>query len=81
MQYTLEQKAHEHTNDYSVLESVYRDRTGGELVVDPYMSVRYPVANLTLSASVVIPAWNARDTLEKCLIAIEQSTFNCKYQG
>ena len=33
-----------------------------------------------LSASVVIPAWNAGDTLEQCLIAIEQSTFNRKYQ-
>ena len=80
MQYTLEQKAQKHTNDYSALESVYRNKTGGELVIDPYMSVRCPVANLTLSASIVIPAWNARGTLEQCLIAIEQSTFNRKYQ-
>ncbi|MGZ3616697.1 MAG: glycosyltransferase [Ktedonobacteraceae bacterium] len=27
-----------------------------------------------------MPAWNATDTLKQCLIAIEQSTFNCKYQ-
>src|SRR5947209_4504962 len=79
MQYTLEQQTQNHSNDYSALESVYRDVTGGELVIDPYMSVRCPIANLTLSASVVIPAWNARGTLEQCLIAIEQSSFNRKY--
>jgi predicted O-methyltransferase YrrM len=31
---------------------------------------------ITLTASVVIPAWNAQGTLAQCLIAIEQSSFN-----
>jgi cellulose synthase/poly-beta-1,6-N-acetylglucosamine synthase-like glycosyltransferase len=79
MQYTLEQQAQNHSNDYSALEPVYRDVTGGELVIDPYMSVHCPIANLMLSASVIIPTWNARGTLEQCLIAIEQSSFNRKY--
>ena len=79
MQHTLEQQAQNHSNDYSSLELIYRDVTGGELVRDPYMSIRDPVTNLTLSASVIIPAWNARGTLEQCLTAIEQSSFNCRY--
>ncbi|HZT99916.1 MAG TPA: glycosyltransferase [Ktedonobacteraceae bacterium] len=33
-----------------------------------------------LTASVVIPAWNALGMLAQCLIAIEQSSFNRKYQ-
>ena len=34
---------------------------------------------LTTSASVVIPAWDACETLEQCLIAIGQSSYNRKY--
>ena len=49
-------------------------------MLDPYRSAFNTGPELTLSASIVIPAWNARDTLEQCLIAIEQSTFNRKYQ-
>ena len=79
MEQTLQQRAHAHNNDYSALEAIYHRITGGELVRDPYASARHPVPNLTLSASVVIPAWNARGTLEQCLIAIEQSSFNRKY--
>jgi tetratricopeptide (TPR) repeat protein/glycosyltransferase involved in cell wall biosynthesis len=76
---TLEQLARAHDNEYSALESVYRRTTGGELVSDPYQSVHHSVPDMTLSASVVIPAWNARDTLAQCLIAIEQSSFNRKF--
>jgi len=78
-QQILEQQACAHNNDYTNLEAVYRRVTGSELVCAPYESVRHPVSNLTLSASFVIPAWNARDTLEQCLVAIEQSSFNRKY--
>jgi hypothetical protein len=76
---TLEQQAYAHNNDYSALEAIYHCATGSELVRDPFTSVCHPVPDLTLSASIVIPAWNARGTLEQCLIAIEQSSFNCKY--
>jgi len=81
MEQTLEQCANAHDNDYSHLEMIYHRATGGELVRDPYMSVQHPAPNPTLSASVIIPAWNARSTLEQCLIAIEQSSFNRKYPG
>src|SRR6266702_3680822 len=76
----LESQSQQHNNDYTALEALYRAATGGELVLDPYRSVFNTSPDLTLSASVVIPAWNARDTLEQCLIATEQSTFNRKYQ-
>jgi glycosyltransferase involved in cell wall biosynthesis len=79
MNQTLEQQAHTHNNDYSHLEAIYRQTTGGELVRDPYASMHYTGPDVTLSASIVIPAWNAYDTLEQCLIAIEQSSFNRKY--
>src|SRR5947209_9840331 len=80
MAQTLEQQSQQHNNDYTHLEAVYREATGSELVLDPYRSAFNTGSELTLSASVVIPAWNASDTLEQCLIAIEQSTFNRKYQ-
>ncbi len=76
---TFEEQAHGRDNDYSALEAIYRRATGGELVRDPYESVRHAGPPLTLSASVVIPAWNARDTLQQCLIAIEHSSFDRKY--
>lgn len=67
------------SNDYSSLEEIYRARTGSELVQDPYASVYAASSGLTLSASVIIPAFNSRSTLELCLLAIEQSTFNRQY--
>jgi hypothetical protein len=48
--------------------------------MDPYSSVRQDVP-ITLSASVVIPAWNAAGTLAQCLITIEQSSFNRKHNA
>src|SRR4051812_37376563 len=79
MEQTLEQQAAARDNDYQAWEAVYQRVTGGALVDDPYGSARHPAPQLTLSASVVIPAWNARETLEQCLIAIEQSSFNRAY--
>src|SRR6266581_1793592 len=77
---TLESQSQQHNNNYTALEALYRASTGSELVLDPYRSAFNTGPQLTLSASVVIPAWNARETLEQCLIAIEQSSFNRKYQ-
>jgi glycosyltransferase involved in cell wall biosynthesis len=76
---TLYDIIRERSNDYSPLENIYHSVTGGELVCNPLTSARYGPDEITLSASVVIPAWNARDTIEQCLIAIEQSSFNRRY--
>jgi hypothetical protein len=81
MEQTLAQQAYARNNDYSHLEVIYHQATGDELVRDPYGSVRHPMSHLALSASVIIPVWNEQATIEKFLIAIEQSTFNRKYPG
>ena len=81
MQQTLEQQAFSRSNDYGHLEAAYHHITGGELVRAPYESVRHTVPELTLSASVIVPARNERATVEKCLISIEQSTFNRTHPG
>jgi glycosyltransferase involved in cell wall biosynthesis len=78
---TLQHYLETTSNDYSALEETYRTQTGSELVQDPYASVRKPIANLNLSASVIIPAFNSRSTLEQCLRAIELNSFNRKYPG
>ncbi len=80
MPHTLESQSQQHNNNYTALEATYHEATSSDLVLDPYRSVFNSGPELTLSASVVIPAWNASDTLEQCLIAIEQSTFNRKHQ-
>lgn len=72
----LSQQLYARNNDYSHLEAAYHPATGSELVRDPYRSVHHPVPELTLSASVIIPAHNERPTIEKWLISIGQSSFN-----
>jgi glycosyltransferase involved in cell wall biosynthesis/tetratricopeptide (TPR) repeat protein len=79
MAFTLESLAAARDNDYGALSEAYRLRTGAELAGDPFESARCTGPPLTMSASVVIPAWNARDTLASCLVAIEQSSFNARY--
>lgn len=76
---TLERLAAGRSNDYSERETYYRRATGSELVLDPHGSALRPLPEIKLSASVVIPAWNAADTLAQCLIAIEQSSFNRRW--
>lgn len=79
MEKSLKNLLDQHDNDYSHLEVHYRRETGSELVIDPYRSVSQPLADLTLTASVIIPAYNASHTILQCLYAIEQSSFNRKY--
>src|SRR5712692_3550987 len=81
MHKTLEQQASSRNNDYGHLEAMYHHVTRGELVRAPYESVLHTVPELTLSASVIVPARNERATIEKCLISIEQSTFNRNHPG
>ena len=66
-------------NDYSLLEIEYSRQTGTSLVNDPYQSVLHALPDITLSASVVISAWNVADCLERCLLSLERSSFNQKY--
>ncbi len=79
MEQTLEQQARARDNDYTALEATYHRATGGELVSDPYSSARYQTPGNPPTASVVIPAWNARETIAACLCAIAGSSFNQRY--
>ncbi len=72
----LKQIIQEKSNDYSSLEEQYRLATDGELVQDPFSSIWKHPKEITLSVSIVIPAWNAGNTIRRCLIAIEHSSFN-----
>lgn len=67
------------SNDYSDLEATFLKKTGKELVFDSISSVDLSEEPLTLTASVVIPAWNAADTIVATLLAIEKSSFNLRY--
>jgi len=67
------------SNNYSPLEAKYRSVTGDELVLSPFMSVRRRLSEITQSATIIIPAWNSKRSLEQCLTSIEQSSFNHRY--
>lgn len=67
-----------HSNDYSELESEFYKRFGGSFIYDSFRLDDLKIKPL-LSASVVIPAWNAEDTIFSCITAIEKSSFNQKY--
>lgn len=66
------------SNDYSDLEKDFYKKTGKSLIFDNCTIEEVSTKNV-LSASVVIPAWNASDTILSCLSAIEKSSFNQKY--
>jgi len=68
------------SNDYSKLEKNFFNKTGKSLIFDN-CSVENKENSKTLSASIVIPAFNAEDTILICLSAIERSSFNLKYPG
>jgi GT2 family glycosyltransferase len=76
---TLEQQSRAFANDYAALEAVYRDDVGAEMVTDPYRSPFFSPSQQTVSASVIVPAWNAAETLTACLTAIEHCSFNRRY--
>ncbi len=65
-------------NNYEKMEKYYRKITGSELTSDPYGSIEkdFPIKKTTIS--IVIPAYNNGERLQKCLLSIEGSTFNAK---
>jgi glycosyltransferase involved in cell wall biosynthesis len=68
----------EHDNDYATLDSNFRLATGHPLNGDP-LAPAIGTAHSVPTTSVVIPAWNARATLERCLTAIGLSSFNARH--
>lgn len=76
---TIFQAIRDVSNDYSLLEHAYNQQTGHSLVSDPFASAVAPHSRIDTTVSVIIAAWNARDTIERCLQSIEQSSFNQLY--
>ncbi len=71
---TLRDLVHGQENDALDLDRAYRTAEGVPLTGEA-LSIGTSGREITLTASVVIPAWNARKTIEVCLRAIEASSF------
>ncbi len=74
----ISQLVRENSNNYAHLERIYYENIGTHLVVDPYNSVKHVPKDMA-TVSIIIPAWNVDSTIISCLVSIEQSSFNLKY--
>src|SRR5919197_3679419 len=70
----------ERENDFGGLAATYKS-AGGEPLVGDVLRPGAVRATGKLSASVVVPAWNARVTLSHCLAALERCSFNLRFPG
>lgn len=77
---TLREVISERDNDYSFLEKRYAQIGEKSLLLDPFALPQYNSSLLPLTVSIVIPAYNARESILACLASIEQSSFNLNYQ-
>lgn len=69
------------SNFYSFLEDKFKKTTGHHLILDPFKPPVGIEPNDIPDISIVIPMWNARNSILSCLAAIEQSSFNQKYSN
>lgn len=70
----------EKSNDYTPLEKAYRTLNNTDLL-DPFASPPVCTSSKTMTATVIIPARNVKTSILSCLVSIEQSSFNIKYQN
>lgn len=75
---TLSEAVTSFDNDYSVLDKLFKQKTGVDLISDPFESMAHPIP-ITKKCSIVIPAYNSGSQLTKTLQAIQASSFNAKY--
>lgn len=80
MSTTLKQALSKRSNDYTPLEEKYARVTGKSLFFDPFAPPPKIEPATPLTVSVVIPAWNVRESILVCLTAIEHSSFNLNHQ-
>ena len=78
---TLKEVIVERSNDYSFLEKQYGQAKGTPLLIDPLALPEYKLSVDSPTVSVVIPAYNVRDSILACLTSIEQSNFNINHQN
>lgn len=65
-------------NDYSALERLFLEKTGVELLGDPYEAMDHDIP-ITKTCSIVVPSYNKTEILANALRAIQASSFNAKY--
>ncbi len=70
----------EHDNDYTELETRASMVTDRSRLFNADLRPLQPNGTAPLRTTVVIPAWNASDTILSCLTSLEQSSFNRQYQ-
>lgn len=58
---------------------LYEKKTKSKLL-DPFANIVSEYVRELPTVSVIIPAWNAEDTILPCLSAIEKGSYNIKYQ-
>lgn len=78
---TLKEIIVERSNDYSFLEKQYGQVKEMPLLIDPLAMPEYKLSVDPPTVSVVIPAYNVRDSILACLTSIEQSNFNINHQN
>lgn len=78
---TLKEVISERNNDYSFLEKRYPQIGEKSLLLDPFTLPQYSSSLSPLTVSIVIPAYNVRESILACLVSIEQSSFNLNYQN
>lgn len=81
MSRTLKQTLNKQSNDYTYLEEKYALITGTSLFLDPFAPPPRVESGKPLTASVVIPAWNVRESILACLTAIDKSSFNLNHKN
>ncbi len=76
---TLNKVISERSNDYTFLENKYIQGTG-ESLINPFTKPQHKFYTPPLTVSVVIPAYNVKESILACLTSIEQSSFNLDYK-
>lgn len=75
------QALNKRSNDYTPLEEKYAGVTNTSLFLNPFAPPPKIESKKPLTVSVVIPSWNARESILSCLASIEQSSFNIYHQN
>lgn len=77
---TLRDVIAERSNDYTFLEKKYAQDDEKSLLLDPFAIPQYKLPMSPSTVSVIIPAYNASESILSCLTSLEQSNFNLNYQ-
>lgn len=68
-----------HNNDYSSLDSIFKEKYGFSINLDPFHPPVWLKNDVVPTISIVIPAYNVSESIKPCLLSIEKSSFNQKF--